>query len=155
MHPTSTILCMSRRSFDLVKKQREDLFEVYREVCSSCRSQHEAWVKVINHPAKRYYISPYQARVMLSPMLRGDMTELDKLQPHIKQMYLDLFEELKRMSQKKEFIGRSLNYICQFLVIRQAPRFYITESCLSITFNCCKKYGKDYHRHEVYPKSRR
>lgn len=147
---------MSRRNFELVKMQREDLFSVYREVCSSCRSQREAWHKVINHPAKRYYITPKQAHEMLSPLLRGDTTELDKLKnPSSRQMYLDLFEELNRMSQKPEFIGKSLWFICQFLVTRPAPRFYIKESWLRIDFKLCKKYGKEYHFYEVYPESRR
>lgn len=147
---------MTRRNFELVKKQREDLLAVYREVYTSCRTQHEAWQKVINHPAKRYYITPQQAHEILSPLLRGDTSQLDKLKkPHSRQMYLDLFDELNRMSQKTEFIGKSLWFICQFLVTRPAPRFYITESCLRITFNGCKKYGKEYHHTDVFPKSRR
>lgn len=149
------VFCMARRSFELVKRQREDLFAVYREVCASCRSQREAWQKMINHPAPRYYITPKQAHEMLSPMLRGDTSEIDKLKPHVRQMYIDLFDELNRMSQKTEFIGKSLWFICQFLVTRPAPRFYLTERYLGLTFNTCKKYGKNHHYAEVYPKSAR
>lgn len=143
---------MSRRSFELVKMQREDLLKVYREVYTSCHSQHEAWVKTIKHPAPRYYVSPKQAHEMLSPMLRGDYSRIDKLKPHIKRMYLAMFDELQRMSQRKEFIGKSLWFICQFLVTRPAPEFYITESNVRIIFNNCKKYGKEYHHSEVWGK---
>lgn len=143
---------MARRSFELVKQQREDLFAVYREVCASCHSQSEAWHKVINHPAPRYYITPKQAHEMLSPMLRGDTSEIDRLKPLSRKMYKDLFDELNRMSQNTEYMGKSLWYICQFLVTRPAPQFYITEKFLGSTFNACKKYGKDHHFAEVYPK---
>lgn len=143
---------MSRRSFDLVKKQREDLMAAYREVCTHCHSQHEAWVKTIKHQAPRYYVTPKQAHEMLSPLIRGDFSKLDKLKPHIRRMYLSMFDELQVMTQQREYIGKSLWFICQFLVTRPAPEFFITESNLRITFNACKKYGKDYHHKDVYGK---
>jgi len=145
---------MSRRGFDLVEKQREDLMKVYREVCTHCHSQHEAWIKTINHQAPRYYVSPKQAHQMLSPLLRGDYSMLSKLKPHIRQMYEDMFVELQRMVQQKEFIGKSLWFVCQFLVARPAPQFYISETHMRITFNACKKYGKEYHHSDVYGKKR-
>lgn len=146
---------MSRRSFDLVKKQREDLFKVYREVYTSCRSQNEAWEKVLRHQAPRYYITPKQAHQMLSPMLRGDTSHIDKLKPHVRRMYIDMFDDLKAMSQKKEFIGKSLWFICQFLVARPAREFYITRDQLRSTFYDCKRYGKEHHHAEIRKKPRR
>lgn len=143
---------MSRRSFDLVRQQRNDLLEVYRKVCSSCHTQHEAWVKTIHHPAPRYYITPKQAHEMLSPLLRGDYSGVNRLRPHIRDMYLALFDELQRMSQKKDYIGRSLWHICKSLVLRPAPQFFITESHLRITFSECRKHGRDFHHLDIYPR---
>lgn len=138
---------MARRNFSITILMREDLLRAYREVYVTCRSQKEAYLKTVKHPANRFYITPKQAYDRLRLMVRGDFSEVEKLRPTQRRMYYDLFEKLNAMSQRKEFIGKSLWFICPFLVSQPAREFYMSVESFKDIFPNLKKYGKEYHAH--------
>lgn len=112
-----------------------DIMAAYRNVNKTCdcRTQQEAYELTILQPAPRYYVSASKARAYVTPLLRGDSTELAKLQPLRRQMYQSLAETVVRLSQKRQFIGKSSSYILTFAVKEPAPRFFIgTESLRKI-----------------------
>lgn len=123
---------------------REDLMNAYREVYTKCHSQREAYIKTVSHPAPRFYITPKRAYNALVLMVKGDFSELKNLDPTKRSMYLELFEKLQQMTQKQEFMGKSLRFICPFLVTQPASRFFISEETFKDIFPSMKKYGKDY-----------
>lgn len=146
---------MPKRGFDLTVQMRKDLFDAYRKVYGSCHSQEEAWEKTIKQPAPRFYVSPKRAYHVLINMVKGDFGQVDSLPALKRKMYYDIFENVNRMSQKTEFIGKSLWFICQFAVSMPAPEFYISTQVVSTIINRGRRFGLYYHYEEVYGKSRR
>lgn len=148
---------MTKSNYDLTHQMRDDVMAAYRDVAPHCWSQEEAWVKVAKHPAKRYYISPKQAHDILRKMTVGNFEYVNKMRPERQRLYYSLFEKLQAMTQKKEFIGKSLAFICPFLVTQPAPEFFVSASTISQIFANYKKYGREYryipsqHRIESSP----
>lgn len=136
---------MVKRNFELTCKMREDLMNAYREVYTKCHSQREAYIKTVKHPAPRFYITPKRAYSALILMVKGDFSELENLNPAKRNMYLELFDKLQQMSQKQEFMGKSLRFICPFLVTQPASEFYISVDTFKDIFPSMKKHGKNYH----------
>lgn len=143
---------MTKANYELIEKQREDLLKVYREIAPHCRRQQEAYEKVVSSPAPRYYVSPRQAWDKLRLMATGDFSVVDKMKPIKRRMYYSLFNRMTEMSQRNEFIGKSLWFICQFLVGEPAPEFFIKPDSMKFIFNHCKKYGKDYREMDLRKK---
>nr|DAQ00412.1 MAG TPA: hypothetical protein [Caudoviricetes sp.] len=135
---------MTKTNFSLTARQREDIMKVYGEIALTCHSQQEAYIKVASHPAPRYYVSPKQAFERLRRMVVGDFSVVDAMTEPRRRMYYSLFEKLKKVSQRKEFIGQSLHFICQFLVSEPAPEFFLSPVSVQYIFNKCKRYGKDF-----------
>lgn len=77
-------------------------------------------------------------------MVKGDFSELENFSNLKRNMYLELFEKLQQMSQKQEFMGKSLRFICPFLVTQPASEFYISVDTFKDIFPSMKKYGKNY-----------
>lgn len=123
---------MCKTNFDISKQMQHDLVEAYKRVCGSCWSQSQAYERMVVEPAPRYYVSPRQASQIISPMVRGDFRSVNKMQPLRKAMYYSLLEVVQRLSEKREFIGKSLAYIMRFAVVEPAPRFFITPTRASI-----------------------
>lgn len=142
---------MARRNFELTCKMREDLMNAYREVYARCRSQKEAYRKTVKCPAPRFYVTPKQAYCMLRRMVRGDFSKVQTLAPHKQSMYMEMFGKLQQISQRQEFIGKSLWFICPFLVAQPASEFYISVETFKDIFPSVKKYGKDYHFKDTRP----
>lgn len=135
---------MTKTDFSLTARQREDIMKAYCDVANTCHSQKEAYMKVAAHPAPRYYVSPKQAFERLRRMVVGDFTVVDAMTEPRRRMYYSLFDRLKKVSQRKEFIGESLHSICQFLVGEPAPEFFLSPESVQYIFNKCKRYGKDF-----------
>lgn len=109
------------------KEMEEDLMKVFREVSASyeCRCNDEAFRRVVEHPAPRYYIDARRAHQYISPLTRGDRSAIEKLSPLKRKMYEDLFETVLRLWQNSAYCGKSLSFVLQFAVLQPAPRFYI------------------------------
>jgi len=135
---------MVKRNFELTCKMREDLMDAYREVYTKCHSQREAYIKTVTHAAPRFYITPKRAYNALTLMVKGDSSEIEKLEESKQRMYLELFEKMQQMSQRQEFIGKSLRFICQFLVAQPASEFFISADTFKDIFTSMKKHGKEY-----------
>ena len=110
------------------EQMKADLMRVYREVTSNgeCRCQTEAYELTVTHPAPRFYVDVRWAHQRLSPMMRGDRRELEKMSPLTRSMYEDLFETVLRLSQKEKYWGKPLYYIVRHAVQEPAKRFYIS-----------------------------
>lgn len=103
-----------------------DLMDAYKRVCGRCWNQREAYERMVMEPAPRYYITPKQAFQVLSPMMRGDFTQVKQMLKLKREMYYSLYDEVVKMAEQTQFVNKSLWFIVQFAVTRPAPRFYIT-----------------------------
>lgn len=137
------------RTDELTKQQHIDLMKAYREVAPTCMKQEEAWRKTNAHPAPRYYITPRQAWDRMRRMAVGDFEKVDKMKPARKRMFYSLFGRLNEMSQRTEFIGCSLWFICQFLVLEPAPEFFLSNDAVKKIFLNTKKYGPDFRYYKI------
>ena len=117
---------MSKVNYDISKQMQHDLIAAYKRVCGNCWSQHQAYVRMVNEPAPRYYVSPKQASQIISLMVRGDFSKVEMMLPMRREMYYSLFKVVQELSEKREFIGKSLSYIMKFAVVQPAPKFFIS-----------------------------
>ncbi len=141
---------MTKRNFALTQQQRDDLMAAYRQVCGKCWTQREAWEKVARHPAPRYYVSAKEAHEKLRKMVVGDMSIVDSMSDNRRRMYYSLFDRLQVMSQRKEMMGKSLWFMCSFLVSLPAPEFYVSANTVKQIFTNYKRYGNNYRHTEIY-----
>lgn len=81
---------------------------------------------MVKQPAPRYYVTPKQAYQVISPMMKGDFERVDLMAPTRRNLYYSLFEQVIRLSETREFIGKSLFYIMQYAVIQPAPEFFLS-----------------------------
>lgn len=135
----------------LLAMMHEDLMETYRKVAKYCSRQDEAWRRVVKHPAKRFYIDSKSACKKVAPLLDGDTSKLEKMSKTKQRLYLDIFEKVKEFSQRREFAGKSLNYIMPFVVQSPAPEFYISPTTAGIYWALYKELGPDFCLMEKYP----
>ncbi len=140
---------MTKTNYELIVRQREDLMASYRDVAPHCRTQQEAYEKVVASPAPRYYVSPREAWNKLRLMAVGDFSKVNRMKPLKRKLYYSLFERMMEMSQRTEFVGKSLWFICQFLVGEPAPEFFLKPDTMKFIFSYYKKYGKEYREVEV------
>ena len=138
-----------------------DLMQVYREVVDDCpmgTTQTEVYQIVVQHPAPRFYVDPRWAHGIISPMMRGDRSVLEKLNPLKQQMYRDLYDKVMELSQRKGFWKKSLYYILKEAILEPAPRFYISEKRMGqiwIEKNIetrqqrYKRIGKPYEKRDI------
>ena len=125
---------VERKKTDLHIQRMYDLLDVYREVAPDCWSQGEAWMRTVKHKAPRYYITPERARNIISLMINGDMSVLDRMRPNKKRMYLSLYETMERLLQKRAYSNKPLIFVLSFAVIQPAPEFFITPDYMRIMF---------------------
>jgi len=105
----------------------DELMKVYCKILRECdvRTQTEAFERTVRHPASRFFIDTRRAYQNIYPMLRGDYSRLEKMKPLRQEMYKALYDVVMRLSQKRQFWGKSPYYIVRFAVLEPAPRFYI------------------------------
>lgn len=105
----------------------DELMKVYCKVLSEVdvRTQAEAFERTVRHPASRFFIETRRAYQNIYPMLRGDYSRLEKMKPLRQEMYRALYDVVMRLSQKRQFWGKSPYYIVKFAILEPAPRFYI------------------------------
>lgn len=117
-------MCMESHSRE---PMYDELMQVYRKVLRDydVRTQAEAFELTVSHAASRFFVDPRRAYQNIYPMLRGDYSRFEKMKPLRQEMYRALFDVVMRLSQKRQFWGKSPYYIVKFAVNEPAPRYYI------------------------------
>lgn len=116
---------MSKTNYDISKQMQNDLIKAYCKACDGSWTMNDACAKAVKMPAPRFYISPKQAYHVISPMVRGNFERVDLLDPLRRKMYYELFDVVMKLTEKREFIGKSLWYIMSYAVIQPASQFFI------------------------------
>lgn len=133
---------MSKANDDINRQKREDLMAVYRQVYPKCWRQRDAYRRTVKHAAPRFYITPKQAYQNILPMLDGDFSKVEKMEPLRKKMYMDLFEIVLETAERREFIGKSLWFIIPWVVTQPAPEFYLAEETFKKIFHEVKGWRR-------------
>lgn len=148
---------MTKNNYDITRLQREALRKAYCDVCKRSRpwSQQDAYVKTAKHPAPRYYITAKEAYEKLRRMAVGDNSIVDALGDSKRRLYYSLFERMKELSQRKEYVNKSLWFLCPILVSLPAPEFFLSPRTVKDIFVKYRLYGKDFRHREVYGSGRK
>ena len=109
---------------------QDDLIKAYCKACPGSWTMHDACAKAVKMPAPRFYLTAKQAYQVISPMVKGDFERVDLFNPLKRQMYYELFDIVMKMSEKREFIGKSLWHIMPFAVAQPASQFFISPHSL-------------------------
>lgn len=117
---------MSKENFSISHQMHIDLIKAYNQVAHTCWYQSQAYERMVKQPAPRFYVSAKQAYQVISHMVRGDFTKVNKMQPLRRKMYYALLEVVNRLSLRYEFVGKSLCQIMQHAVTQPAPEFFIS-----------------------------
>ena len=120
-----------KNNYSISKQMYEDLIKAYIQVAPHSWTQKDAFKKTVKQPAPRFYVSPKQAAQIISPMLRGDFSKVDSMLPNRRRMYYCLYNRVVEMSERWQFVNKSLSYIMQYAVVTPAPEFFI--SCNQMT----------------------
>jgi len=126
----SNFAVMSKSNYDISKQMQDDLIKAYCKACDGAWTMHDACAKAVSMPAPRFYITPKQAYQVISPMVKGDFERVNLLNPLRRKMYIELFEVVMRLTERREFIGKSLWHIMPFAVTQPASQFFISPHAL-------------------------
>lgn len=141
---------MTKQNYEITRMQRDALIKAYREVYGKCWSQQEAWRKTAEHAAPRYYVTAKEAYEKLRRMAVGDFSTVDALGKTRRRMYYSLFERMQELTQRKEYAGKSLWFLCPIIVSQPAPEFFIAPRTVKDIFMKCRLYGSDFRHSKVY-----
>lgn len=131
---------MGKANYDITKQMRADMIKAYCKACEGSWTMQEACAKAVLMPAPRFYITPKQAYNVISTMVKGDFEMVDLYPPLKRKMYYELFDVVMRLTEKREFIGKSLWYIMPFAVIQPASQFFYKPHSLY----CIRQEMKNY-----------
>ena len=125
---------MSKENFTIIEQMRKDLMTVYRQVYPTCMEQWDAWVRTVESPAPRYYVSAKQACQIVGPMCKGDYTLFNKLSPLRQKMYQSIYDKVMKFSESWQFQGKSVWSIMPFVVNSPAPQFFVLPQTMKKVF---------------------
>lgn len=109
---------------DCARERNRDLFRAYRELLES--SAHielsELLEKVVNMPAKRFWVSEERAAIVIADMMRGCRNL------HVGKNKMEMFNEIFRRALKVKAARPELTVyeIAKIVVNQRAPKFYLT-----------------------------
>lgn len=147
------IIRMTKQNYDITRMQRDALLAAYCDVCAHYRpwSQQDAYAKTAKHPAPRYYVTAKEAYEKLRRMAVGDNSVVDALGDSKRRMYYSLFERLKELTQRREYVNKSLWFLCPILVSLPAPEFFMSPRTVKDIHVKYRVYGStDFRHREVY-----
>lgn len=119
------------------KERNEDLMRAYRSAMLDCDAirMPNIYKRVVNSPAKRFWVSEERAAIVISRMFKGD--NLDGMRPTKKEMFNEIYRRVIKLQEKYPALT---TYELVFKVVQQpAPKFYLTAGSCKVTICKIKK----------------
>lgn len=148
---------MCKRDSSIVKQMQADMIKAYCTVLKEhqCWTYEDACSKAVKLPAPRYYVTPKQAHMVISPMMKGDFEMVNLMMPLRRKMYYSLFDTVVKMTEQRQYADKSLWHIMKFAVLQPAPEFFIKPHTLYCTRLLMKQGNIDENgRRSVTPKQK-
>lgn len=116
---------MTRTKSDLTAEKKQDLLRAFNQIRREreLTSIIEGVALAIESPSSRFWVTPEQASREIKRMERGETSQ--KMSLLRKQMFEELYDRYSAARMQSEFAYKSVTYICSFIVMQPAPRFYI------------------------------
>lgn len=130
-----------RKDPTILRQLHADMIKAYCQVLDEerCWTMMDACAKAVKRPAPRYYVTPKQAFMVISPMMKGDFEDFNMMMPLKRKMYKSLFDTVMKMLEQRAFAGKSLWHIMQYAVTQPAPEFFIKPHTMYYTRLLLKK----------------
>ena len=112
---------------DNIQERNAELRKLYRKFMNEVNTTHSEAVKAaVNSPASRYWVSP---TYLYREILRRKAGKPNKVKrPYGKtSVYDQLYSDYLTISQRPMYRDMPLPMLCDLLVARPAPRFFISE----------------------------
>lgn len=122
---------------EYIDERNRDLMQVYRGQLKQCKVivLQDVFRKVVNMPARRFYVSEDRAAIVIATMLKGD--KLRNMQAIKREMYEEIFSRFKVLQHK--FPMASIMALVSEIISQPAPKFYLKESSAKVIVYRIKK----------------
>lgn len=129
---------------DFKKERSGDLYRAYIRYLADCRyvSPEKIYHAVANMPAKRFWVSPERAAIVVARISRGE--KLLEMRPTKRRMFFAIHNRVSRL--KKKYPSRSLAQLCSNVIYTPAPEFYLAPGTVKLLI-CQAKRGVYEKRH--------
>lgn len=121
--------------FDLRWQFHNDLLKAYREVAPTCWQQQQAWRRVCESPAPRFYISGHALEEVIRRILYDGMGFLQSMGGNRRRMYEELWVRFSKMVTERPYCNMDMRSVCCILVAQPAPEFYCSPETVRSVFS--------------------
>ena len=109
----------------LYQEKCNEMMEVYKKVAVECFTQKQAYDRVVNHKASRFFIQPHTAYNRLRAVFKGKTQNIEVTKECEQRMYEELYKRVVELSLMPQHYGASLMQLCEIAVMQEAPEFYM------------------------------
>lgn len=121
--------------FDLRWQFHNDLLKAYRKVAPTCWQQQQAWRRVCESPAPRFYISGHALEEVIRRILYDGMGFLQSMGGNRRRMYEELWVRFSKMVTERPYCNMDMRSVCCILVAQPAPEFYCSPETVRSVFS--------------------
>jgi hypothetical protein len=114
--------------WDYLDEMKSEVVRQFKEQVRLCRGPFvvgDIYRRVIHSPQRRYYVGSVAAYKALSRAKRGDWSRIERMPPHRREMYRQLYEICCRLERSP--LHRNDNYltIVSLAISHPAPRLFV------------------------------
>lgn len=121
---------------DFADERDKDLLRSYRKLLEeSGVISSEIYVKLVDMPSARFWVSEERAAIVVASMMNGD--KLTNQRQNKREMYQEIYRRVMLLKRKKTEL--SLYELVSEVVRQPAPKFYITPGSAEVYICYAKK----------------
>lgn len=124
-------------TFEYEDARNKSLLAAYNEVVNANRnlSGYALYVRVVNMPSCRFWVSEERAAIVISAMLKG--RSIENMRQNNREMFTEIYNRV--MELRKERPGESVYNLTFDAVNSPAPKFYLTPASAKKIINKIKR----------------
>lgn len=108
-----------------------DLVRVYKECIAASRNVTEdIYRRMADMPAKRFWVSPIRAAVVVSLLLRNGDDAVGGMHPLRREMFMELYRRVLQCHDEHPKLP--LRKLCSMVVRQPAPKFYLSPKTIKV-----------------------
>ena len=121
---------------DFADERDKDLLRSYRKLLEeSGVISSEIYVKLVDMPSARFWVSEERAAIFVDSMMNGD--KLTNQRQNKREMYQEIYRRVMLLKRKKPEL--SLYELVSEVVRQPAPKFYITPGSIKVVISRAKR----------------
>lgn len=132
---------------DFTYQRNDDLMAVFRRIATNKNiiAASDIFRHVANSPAKRFWVSPERAAIVVSMLLNNK--PLPAMRPNKKEMFMEIFRRFLKL--RESCPNASVTEIVSEVILQPAPKFYLTPRTTAEIIYKIKKgwYDRQHNRY--------